>query len=136
MIHASNLEISCNFNNTCTVFPLAKQRRIHFPVSNSTSKKFFDLIHCDIWGLFSISSRNECHFFLTIVDDFSRYTWIHLMQSKDQTRSCIQSFFQLIETHFNSKIKVLRSDNGPEFNMEEFYSSKGVLHQLSCVESP
>ena len=136
MIHISNPKISCNFNNTCTVCPLAKQKFIPFPVSSSTSNKNFDLIHCDIWRPFSISSKNDCHFFLTNVDDFSRYTLIHLMQSKGQTRTYIQSFFHLIETHFNSKIKVLRSDNGPKFNMAEFYSNKGVLHQLSCVESP
>ena len=75
-------------------------------------------------------------FFLTIMDDFSHYTWVHLMQSNGQTRSYVQSFFHLIETHFNSKIKVLTSDNGVEFNMVEFYSNKGVLDQLSCVESP
>jgi hypothetical protein len=44
--------------------------------------------------------------------------------------------FNFVETQFSSKIKVLRSDNGPEFNMTEFYSTKSVLHQLSCVESP
>jgi hypothetical protein len=75
-------------------------------------------------------------FFLTIVDDFSCYTWVHLMQAKGQTKSYIQSFFHLIETHFDSKIKVLRLDNGLELNMAKFYYNKGVLHQLSCVESP
>jgi hypothetical protein len=92
MIHVSNLEISCNFSNTCIVCPLGKQKCIPFPISSFTSNKIFYLIHCDIWGPFSISSRNDCHFFLTIVDDFSRYTWIHLMQSKGQTRTYIQSF--------------------------------------------
>ena len=103
MIQTSNLELSCNLNNTCTVAL----------VSSSKSNKSFDLIHCDIWVPFSISSRNDCRFFLTIVDVFSCYTWVHLMQSKGQIRSYIQSLFHLIETHLNSKIKVLRSDNGP-----------------------
>lgn len=44
-------------------------------------------------------------------------------------------FFHFIENQFNSKIKVLRSNDGPEFSMVEFYSNKRVLHQLSCVES-
>lgn len=58
------------------------------------------------------------------------------MKSKAQTRVLIQSFFTLIETQFNLKIKCLRSDNGTEFNMTDFYLSKGVIHQQSCVESP
>jgi IS30 family transposase len=72
-------------------------------------------------GPFSANSRNGCHYIVTIVDDFSRYTLIHLMQSKAQTCAYIQSFFQLIETQFNCKIKVLRLDNGPEFNMAVFF---------------
>ena len=82
------------------------------------------MIHCDIWKPFSKNSRNVCQYFLTMVDDFSRYTWIHLMQFKAQTRAYIQSFFHLIENQFNCKIKVLRFDNGLEFNMVEFYSNK------------
>jgi transposase InsO family protein len=58
------------------------------------------------------------------------------MKSKDQTRKTIQDFFHFIETQFNSKIKILRSDNGLEFVMTDFYSTKGILHQLSCVEFP
>lgn len=79
---------------------------------------------------------NGSSYFLRIVDDCNRYTWIHLMQSKAQTKSYIQSFFNLIETQFKSKIKVLRSDNGHEFHMAYFYALKGVLHQLSFIESP
>ena len=42
----------------------------------------------------------------------------------------------MVETHFNFKIKFLRSDDGVEFNMSDFYASKGVLHQFSYVETP
>jgi hypothetical protein len=58
------------------------------------------------------------------------------MHSKSQTASYIQSFFNLVETQFHTKIKVLRSDNGTEFCMTDFFSQKGVIHQLSCVETP
>ena len=42
----------------------------------------------------------------------------------------------MIETHFNTKIKALRNDNGLEFLMSNFFSSKGVIHQTSCVKTP
>jgi hypothetical protein len=70
------------------------------------------------------------------VDDFSRYTWVHLMAQKSQTRLLVQSFFKLVATQFNHKIKVLRSDNGVKFHMDEFSTSQGTLHQHSCVETP
>jgi hypothetical protein len=41
-----------------------------------------------------------------------------------------------VATQFNLKIKVLRSDNGVEFHMDEFLTSQGTLHQHSCVETP
>jgi hypothetical protein len=42
----------------------------------------------------------------------------------------------MIETQYNAKIKIVRSDNGVEFIMPEYYASKGILHQRSCVETP
>jgi hypothetical protein len=94
------------------------------------------MIHCDIWGLFSIESINGSNYFLTIVDDFSCYTWIYLLYSKSQTRQLLQTFYTLIQTQFEVNIKVVRSDQGPEFLMPDFYQSKGILHQMSCVETP
>jgi len=123
-------------NKLCTICPLAKQHRLSFPNSDHTSLHLFDLIHCDIWGPFTPKSFNGASYFLTIVDDHSRFTWVHLMQHKSQTRKYLQFFFAMVATQFNSKIKCLRSDNGVEFNMTDFYLSQGTLHQLSCVETP
>jgi hypothetical protein len=123
-------------NKACTVCPLAKQHRLPFQHSDHISQHPFDLIHCDIWGPFSTKSVNGSAYFFTIVDDHFRFTWVHLMQHKFQTRTHIQNFFSMITNQVDSKIKCIRSDNGVEFNMTEFYSSQGTLHQLSCVETP
>jgi hypothetical protein len=136
LLHNLIPSISVDSDKVCNVCPLAKQKHLSFPISNKVSKFPFDLVHIDIWGLFSQQSTNGSHYFLTIVDDFSRYTWVHLMAQKSQTRLLIQSFFKVVATQFNFKIKVLRSDNGVEFHMNEFLSSQGTLHQHSCVETP
>jgi hypothetical protein len=81
-------------------------------------------------------SINGSHFFLTIVDDYTRFTWVHLMRYQSQTRSLLQSFFSLVHTQFNLPIKCIRTDNGYEFKMDEFFSLNGTIHQLSCVETP
>jgi transposase InsO family protein len=96
----------------------------------------FEIVHCDIWGPMATPSINDSVFFLSIVDDYTRFTWVHLMKSKSQTRSLIKSFFNLVQTQFNLKIKCLRSDNDSEFKMHDFFSSNGTIHQLSCVETP
>jgi IS30 family transposase len=73
---------------------------------------------------------------LTAVDDCSRYTWIVLMKSKAETRQHVVNLIKMIKNQYNHSVKTIRSDNGPEFLMHDFYSSHGILHQTSCVESP
>jgi len=136
LLHNKFPEISCNSHDICTVCPLDRQHRLPFPVHTSVSCMPFEIIHCDIWRPMSTSSINGSRYFFTIVNDHTWFTWVHLMKSKAQTRSLIQSFFNLVQTQFNFKIKCLRSDNGSEFKMDDFFSSHGTIHQLSCVETP
>lgn len=60
----------------------AKQTRLPFPISSTQTKSCFDMIHCDIWGRHATASTSGAHYFLTIVDDFSRGVWIYLMKHK------------------------------------------------------
>ena len=96
----------------------------------------FDLIHVNIWGPYSTPSLNGSSYFLTLADDYSRCTWVFLMKYKSETSSLIQSFYNLIFTQFKLPTKVIRLDNGLEFASSSFYASKGIIHQLSCVETP
>ena len=75
-------------------------------------------------------------FFLTIVDDYTKFTWVHLMQHKSQTNSIIKAFFNLVQTLFKTKIKCLISDNGVEFQMKDYFSTQGTIPQLICVKTP
>jgi transposase InsO family protein len=120
----------------CNVCNLSKMRRLPFPTSVHISLLPFDLIHCDIWGPFHVPTVNNQKYFLTIVDDCTRCTWIFLMKLKSETRALLQSFFNLVQTQFSSSIKVLRSDNGLEFSMTEFYAQHGTIHQTSCLATP
>ncbi|XP_019192706.1 PREDICTED: uncharacterized protein LOC109186961 [Ipomoea nil] len=80
--------VSLHSNKTlaCDVCHLAKHKRSVFPLSTSTTNACFDLIHADIWGPFVVSSMKGEFYFLTLVDDHSRFTWIHLMQHKSEAR--------------------------------------------------
>ena len=73
---------------------------------------------------------------LTLVDDCTRTTWVYLMKSKSETRPLLVSFITMIQTQFHALIKHIRSDNGQKFSMPDFYASKGIIHQHSCVETP
>ncbi|XP_019166927.1 PREDICTED: uncharacterized protein LOC109162697 [Ipomoea nil] len=107
-----------------------------FPLSSTTTNRCFDLIHTDIWGPFVVKSLEGERYFLTIVDDYSRYTWIHLLKTKSETRAVIKSFHKYVQTQYSANIKILRSDNGMEFKMADFFSENGIVHQTSCVYTP
>ena len=51
------------------------------------------------------------------------------MRSKSDTRPLLISFFKMVETQFHVKIKFVRSDNGIEFEMIDFFNTKGIIHQ-------
>ena len=120
----------------CDIFHFAKQKRLSFPISTHVSHCLFDLVHFDLWGPFSVPTIEGYKYFLTIVDDYSRCTWVYLLKSKSETQALIEQFSNMIETQFGAKIKCLRSDNGTKFFMKDFFKSKGILHQLTCVETP
>ena len=73
-------------------------------------------------------------YFLTIVDDKSRFTWIYLLHAKSDVQRIIPQFFAMILNQFGITIKGVRSDNAKEQNLIDFYLSKGVIHFRSCVE--
>lgn len=130
-LHFTNTDM-----NVCHICPLAKQRRLSFPFNNNVANDVFDLIHCDIWGPFKIPTYSGHKFFLTLVDDASRYTWTYLMRNKSDVGTIIPHFFELVHTQFSKVIKAFRSDNAPELQFKEFFASKGTIHQFSCVERP
>nr|KYP58589.1 Copia protein [Cajanus cajan] len=60
--------------------------------NNFVSNKYFDLIHVDLWGPYSIPSIHGHKYFLTIVDDHSRYTWISFfLKLKSETKNFFSS---------------------------------------------
>jgi len=104
----------------CRICPLAKQAKLKYAISSSKSENIFDLIHIDIWGKFPIMTHDGFNYFLTIVEDLSRGTWIYLIKNKSMAIKCIEKFYKMVKTQFKTKIKTIRSDNGGEFTSNNF----------------
>ncbi|XP_010526680.1 PREDICTED: uncharacterized protein LOC104804180 isoform X2 [Tarenaya hassleriana] len=121
---------------SCPVCPLAKQRRLSFPVSSHVSKFPFELLHVDVWGPCSEISTDGHRFFLSIVDDYSRCTWVYLLKSKSDVLQKFPEFVSFVENQFNASIKCVRSDNAPELGFKSLFAKKGILHQFSCPYTP
>ena len=117
-------------NRVRDICHIAKQRKLSFPLGSSFTTTIFELIHADIWGPIFVMSIHGHSYFLTIVDDYSRHTWIYLLKNKTKVKPLIQAFCALV------KNQTIRIDNGKEFKLDQFYATRGIVHQTSCVETP
>ncbi|KAI3684857.1 hypothetical protein L6452_34084 [Arctium lappa] len=83
--------------------------------------------------------RGKKYYCLVIVDDYSRFTWVYFLRTKDETSGLIKSFILRIENQTNQKVKVIRSDNGTEFknlDLNTFCEEKGIERQYSAPRTP
>ncbi|KAA0060527.1 Retrovirus-related Pol polyprotein from transposon TNT 1-94 [Cucumis melo var. makuwa] len=90
----------------------------------------------DVWGPSKVTTPSGKRWFVTFIDDHTRLTWVYLITDKSEVSSIFQNFYHTIETQFHTKIAILRSDNGREFqnhNLSEFLASKGIVHHTSCA---
>ncbi|WVZ01863.1 hypothetical protein V8G54_022669 [Vigna mungo] len=120
----------------CNACHTTKYRRLPFSSSITHTSHAFDLIHIDISRPCSNPSLHSHRYFLTIVDDHTRYIWVHLMKHKSETRQHIVHFITYVKNHFNINIKTIRSDNSREFSMNDYFNTEGIIHQTSCIETP
>jgi hypothetical protein len=120
----------------CDICFYAKQKRLPFPNSSTISANAFDIVHMDIWGPVSIPSILGFKYFLTVVDDKSRFTWLYFLKLKSEASTYVKSFVYMIKTQYNITVKCIRSDNGSEFLLKIFYNEHGIIHQCSCVSTP
>ena len=59
-------------------------------------------------------------YFVTFIDDFSRYTWLYFLKHKDEVLPMFKNFKRLVKKEFAAYITCLRSDNGGEYVSNAF----------------
>jgi transposase InsO family protein len=79
----------------------------------------------------------EAWYFVTFIDDFTRYVEVNILEKKSQTPSLLLSFIRRAERHFsgkNYKVANIRSDHGGEYfnsTLKDYFEEHGIYHQLS-----
>ena len=116
-------------NLHCESCQLGKHTRSHFPNRvNKRASSPFALVHSDVWGP---SRTIESRYFVTIIDDFSRCTWLFLMKNRSELFSIFEIFYKEIKTQFGVSIRTLRRDNAREYLSQQFQNfmfSNGIPH--------
>jgi transposase InsO family protein len=126
-------------NFDCETCIRAKSHRVSFPSSLNKSTNPFDLVHSDVWGPSPVNSSVGNRWFVLFIDNCTRMTWLYVLKTKSEVSRVFKSFFNMVQNQFNQNINFLRSDNGGEFvnyTLREFFHSKGIIHETSCVGTP
>lgn len=116
-----------------------KQSRKPFHCSMRKSSKILQLVHSDLCGPMEVASIGGCKYIFTLIDDFSRFIFTYFLSEKSQVVEVFQQFKQLVENQTDSKIKMLRTDNGTEYVNKKFkkvLDDSGIIHQTTVRYSP
>jgi len=121
----------------CNICSYKMKNKPYKKVINN-SKEPFELIHMD-----TVSSPDTSlygnKYFLTILDDYTRYAWVYFMKSKADTFNTFIKWYKRIKNIFNYNVKHIRTDNGTEFcnnQFDKFYDENGIEHQNSIAYNP
>jgi transposase InsO family protein len=98
-----------------------------------------ELIHFDICEMNGVLTKGAQRYFMTMIDDASRYCYVYLLKTKDDALNCFKSYKAKVENQLEKKIKCFRSDCGGEYFSNEFdlfYAEHGIIHDRTPSNSP
>ncbi|GJT60732.1 retrovirus-related pol polyprotein from transposon TNT 1-94 [Tanacetum coccineum] len=127
-------------DHLCSAYERGKSKKASHPpklVPSDHSK--FELLHMDLCGLIRVASINGKKYILMIVDDYSRYTWVYFLHSKDETPKIIKKFIAQAQLNYEAKVCKIRVDNGTEFKyatLKAHYEKLGIMQQFSTARTP
>lgn len=110
-----------------------------FPSEGNKATNLFEIVHSDVWGIGPILSHAGYKYFVTFIDDYSRYTWVYFLRNKSEVFCMFKLFLGLVHTQFSATVKILRSDSGGEYMSNDFQSflqTKSIISQRSCSYTP
>nr|GEX56133.1 hypothetical protein [Tanacetum cinerariifolium] len=127
-------------DNTCVACKKGKQHRASCktkPIS-SVNQPLYKL-HMDLFGPTFVKILNKKSYCLVVTDDYSRFTWVFFLATKDETSPILKKFITGLENQLSLKVKVIRSDNGTEFknnDLNQFCGMKGIKREFSVPRTP
>nr|GEV64751.1 putative ribonuclease H-like domain-containing protein [Tanacetum cinerariifolium] len=96
-------------------------------------------LHMDLFGPTFVKSLNKKNYCLVITDDYSRFTWVFFLATKDETSPILKTFLDGLKNQLSLRVKVIRSDNETEFknsDLNQFCGLKGIKREFSVPRTP
>ncbi|GKB84487.1 retrovirus-related pol polyprotein from transposon TNT 1-94 [Tanacetum coccineum] len=127
-------------DHVCSACAMGKSKKqSHKPNSEDTNQEKLYLLHMDLYGPMRVASINMKKYILVIMDDYSRFTWVKFMASKDEAPDFIIKFLKMIEVRLNATVRNIRTDNGTDFvnqTLCSYYENVGISHETSVARTP
>nr|GEX92167.1 retrovirus-related Pol polyprotein from transposon TNT 1-94 [Tanacetum cinerariifolium] len=103
-------------DHLCSACQLGKSKKhTHKPKAENTNLEVLNTLHMDLCGPMRVQAINGKKYILVIVDDYSRFTWVKFLRSKDETPDVVIKFITQIQVGLNKTVRYVRTDNGTEF---------------------
>jgi transposase InsO family protein len=119
----------------CKPCQVGKLTRTRFKSKNSTStKKLLQLVHMDLCGPSRQEGTGKKNYFMLIIDDYSRLTWVSFLKEKVESFEKFKIFKALTENQTCNRLKVVRLDKGEEFmssDFKEFCDKHGIKREYT-----
>ncbi|GKE48416.1 retrovirus-related pol polyprotein from transposon TNT 1-94, partial [Tanacetum coccineum] len=127
-------------DHLCSACAMGKSKKqSHKPKSEDTNQEKLYLLHMDLCGPMRVASVNGKKYILIIVDDYSRFTWVKFLASKDEAPDFIIKFLKMIQVRLNATVRKIRTDNGIEFvnqTPRDYYEQVDISHETSVARTP
>nr|GEZ35614.1 putative ribonuclease H-like domain-containing protein [Tanacetum cinerariifolium] len=102
-------------------------------------RKPLHMLHMNLFGPTNVKSLMKKSYCLVVTNDFSRFSWVFFLDTKDETSRILKTFIIGIENQLDYKVKVIRCDNRTEFKnnvMNQFCEMKGIKREFSVARIP
>ncbi|GKB40222.1 retrovirus-related pol polyprotein from transposon TNT 1-94 [Tanacetum coccineum] len=127
-------------DHMCSACALGKRKKSsHQPKADDTNQEKLYLLHMDLCGPMRVESINGKKYILVIVDDYSRFTWVKILRSKDEAPDAIIKCIKNIQVRLNANVRNVRTDNGTKFvnqTLRDFYENVDISHQTCVARTP
>ncbi|GJY64286.1 putative ribonuclease H-like domain-containing protein [Tanacetum coccineum] len=127
-------------NQTCVTFQKGKQHRASCKTKIVSSiSQPLQMFHMDLFGPTFVKSLMKKMYCLVVTDDYSRFSWVFFLATKDETSEILKTFITSIENLIDLKVKVIKCDNGTKFKnkvMNQFCEMKGIKKEFSVARTP
>ena len=149
MVKGMDCNVKAERKSVCEPCVMGKQHRTPYPKGVSTrATEVFEVVHSDVCGPMSVNSLGGSQYFVTFIDDYSRYTHVYFIKHKHEVLDKFKEFVnfttnvtgrQMKTLVTENHVKTLRSDNGGEYGSKMFdayLKEKGIVHETTVPFNP